>query len=71
MASRKIYIFENFKSYRKKIVNWANEIGNDGSTLSIWTLDGKIFTKTSPEGRPVKISELEDLDYLKILGMKI
>ena len=37
---------------------------NEGLILSVWTMDGKIFIKTSPEGRPTKINELEDLDYL-------
>ena len=64
VASGKIYLFENLTSYRKKIVNRANEMRKDGSILSVWTMDGKIFIKTSPEGRPIKISELEDLDYL-------
>ena len=64
VASGKIYLFENLASYRKKIVNRANEMWKDGSILSVWTLDGKIFIKTSLEGRPIKISELEDLDYL-------
>ena len=66
VASGKIYliVFENLTSYRKKIVNRANEMRKDGSILSVWTMDGKIFIKTSPEGRPIKISELEDLDYL-------
>ena len=57
-------LFENLTSYRKKIVNRANEMRNDDSILSVWTMDGKIFIKTSHEGRPIKISELEDLDYL-------
>ena len=64
VASGRIYLFENLTSYRKKIVNRANEMRNDGSILSVWTMDGKIFIKTSPEGRPIKISELEDVDYL-------
>ena len=63
-ASGKIYLFENLTSYRRKIVNRANEMRNEGLILSVWTMDGKIFIKTSPEGRPTKINELEDLDYL-------
>ena len=31
----------------------------DGLLLSVWTLDGKIFVKTSPEGSPIKINEIE------------
>ena len=64
VASGKIYLFENLTSYRKKIVNRANEMRKDGSILSVWTMDGKIFIKTSPEGRAIKFSKLEDLDYL-------
>ena len=64
VASGKIYLFESLTSYRKKIVNRANEMRNNGLILSVWTMDGKIFIKTSPEGRPTKINELEDLDYL-------
>jgi len=64
VASGKIYLFENLTSYRRKIVNRANEMRNDGLILSVWTMDGKIFIKTSPEGRPTKINELEDLNYL-------
>ena len=29
-------------------------------------MDRKIFIKTSPEDRPTRINELEDLDYLWI-----
>ena len=64
VASGKIYLFENLTSYRKKIVKRANEMRNDGLILSVRTMDGNIFIKTSPEGRPIKINELEDLDYL-------
>ena len=42
----------------------ANEKRRDGELLSVWSLDGTIFVKTSPAGRPIKISELEDLDHL-------
>ena len=41
VASGKIYLFENLTSYRKKIVNRANEMRNDGSILSVWTMDDK------------------------------
>ena len=46
IASGKIYLFENLASYRKKIVNRANEMRNDGLILSVWTMDGKIFRST-------------------------
>lgn len=62
--SEKIFLNENLTSYRRRIVNRANEKRKNGELLSVWSLDGTIFVKTSPEGRPVKISEIEDLEYL-------
>lgn len=53
---------ENLTSYRKKKVNRANEMRRDGLLLNVWTLDDKIYVKTSPEGRPIKINNLEDLE---------
>ena len=62
--SNRIFINENLTSYRRKIMSRANEKRRDGELLSVWSLDGRIFVKTSPDGRPIKISDLEDLDYL-------
>ena len=65
VAGDRILLYEvNPTSYRKKIVNRANEMRRDGLLLSVWTLDGKVYVRTSPEGRPIKISELEDLENL-------
>ena len=64
VASDRIFLNENLTSYRRKIINKANEMRRDGVLISVWSMDGKIFVKTSPEGRPIKIDELEDLDYL-------
>ena len=47
-----------------QIVNRANEMRRDGLLLSVWTLDGKIFVKTSPNGSPIRINELEDLEAI-------
>ena len=44
----------------------ANEKYRDGELLSVWSLDRTIFVKTSPAGKPIKVSELEDLDHLQI-----
>lgn len=63
-GSDRIYINENLTSYRQKIMSRANEKRRDGEVLSAWSMDGKIFVKTSPQGRPIKINELEDLEYL-------
>ena len=63
-AGNRIFLHENLTSYRKKIVNRANELRRDSLLLSVWTLDGKVYVKTSPEGRPIKINDLEDLENL-------
>ena len=63
-AGDRIFLHENLTSYRKKIVNRANEMRRDAVLLSVWTLDGKVYVKTSPEGRPIKINDLEDLESL-------
>ena len=62
--SGKIFLNENLTSYRCQTINRANEKHKNDELFSVWSLDGTIFVKTSPEGRPVKISVLEDFDYL-------
>ena len=58
----RIFLNENLTSYIRKIVNRANIMKKDGLLLSVWTLDGKILVKTSPNGSPIRIHELYDLD---------
>ena len=60
----RIFLNENLTSYRKKIISRANEMRRNEEVLSVWSMDGKIYVKTSPQGTPIKINELEDLDYL-------
>lgn len=62
-AGDRIFLQENLTSYRKKILNCANEMRRDGVLQNVWTLDGKMYVKTLPEGRPIKINDLEDLTY--------
>ena len=63
-AGDRIFLHENLTSYRKKIVSRAKEMRRDGVLLRVWTLAGKIYVKTSPEGRPIKINDLEDPEDL-------
>ena len=64
VQSTRIFINENLTSYRRRIMSKANEKRRDGELLSAWSMDGTIYVKTSPEGRPIKIFELEDLENL-------
>ena len=60
----RIFLNENLTSFRRKIVNRANEMRRDGLLLIVWTLEGKIFVKRSPNGSPIRINELEDLEAI-------
>ena len=60
----RLFINENLTSYRRGLVDAANRKRRDGCIHSIWTMDGKLFVKTSPEGNPVRIFTENDLEYL-------
>ena len=59
-----IFINENLTTYRKELLRKANDKRKDGLVISAWSLDGKIFVKTSPSGIPIRIYEKEDLENL-------
>ena len=50
--------------YRSDMMKFANEKRKDGKILSAWSLDGKIFIKTSPSGRPRQMFSIEDIKEL-------
>ena len=52
---QRIFINENLTAYRRRIVKEANKRRQEGILLSVWTLDGKIYIKTSPDGSSVTI----------------
>ena len=52
LAGQRIFINENLMRYRSDMMKFANEKRKDGKIISAWSLDGKIFIKTSPSGRP-------------------
>ena len=66
-SSNRIFINENLTLHRRNLVRTANERKEDGLLKGVWTVDGKIFVKTSPEGRPIQINSEDDL-LLKCLG---
>ena len=61
---RRIFLNENLTMYRRGLVNEANRRRREGTLFSVWTMDGKIFAKTSPDGTPIRIFSEEDLDNL-------
>ena len=64
VTSDRIFINENLTVNRRKLLKLANDKKADGLVLGVWTVDGKVFVKTSPEGRPIRIYEEADLDNL-------
>ena len=60
----RIFLNENLTAYRRSVVKKANGMRKNGLLVSVWTIDGKIFVKTSPSGSSVRIHCLEDLDNL-------
>ena len=60
----RISISESLTSYRKKIVNEAYKMRREGELLKVWLMDGQIYVKTSPEGRPIRITAMDDLKSL-------
>ena len=64
VQAQRIILNENLTSYRKKIMTRANEMWRNDELLSVWSMDRSIYVKTSPQGKPVRINELQDLDYL-------
>ena len=60
----RIFINENLTGHRRFVMGKANKMRRDGLLLSCWSLDGKIFVKTSPEGTPTRIFSEDDLKNL-------
>ena len=60
----RIFINENLTGHRRHVMGQANKMRRNGLPLSCWSLDGKIFIKTSPEGAPTRIFSDDDLKKL-------
>ena len=60
----RLFINENLTNFRRHLLGRANGMKRDGLLLSAWTIDGKVFVKTSPDGAPVRIFCDADLDEL-------
>ena len=64
VQSTRIFINENLTQYRKGIMKKANKMRKDGMIQSAWSLDGKLYVKTSPSGTSVRIYCEDDLKNL-------
>ena len=59
-----IYINENLTLYHNEMMRLAVEKRHDGKINKVWTIDGKIFIKTTPTGNPQQMFYLEDVKEL-------
>jgi len=64
VQASKIFISENLTAFRRESVGKANARKEELSLLGVWTIDGKVFVKTFPEGRPIRIYSEHDLNNL-------
>ena len=64
VASERIFLNENLTSFRRELLKQANKKRKEGLLVNAWSMDGKIFIKTSPEGRPLKVYDKNDLENL-------
>lgn len=63
-SKARLFINENLTKYRRRLVDSANQRRRDGCIRSVWTMDGKVYVKTSPDGNPTRIFSENDLDAL-------
>ena len=63
-GQQRIFINENLTAFRRRAVEEANKRRREGTLISVCTLDGKIFVKTSPNGSPTRIFCKKDLDNM-------
>ncbi|XP_078383171.1 uncharacterized protein LOC144665747 [Oculina patagonica] len=61
---QRIFINENLTDFRRELFWKANKKKKDNMIISAWTIDGKLFVKTSPDGAPIRIYGEEDLEDL-------
>ena len=64
LASKRLFINENLTPYRRDLMKEANQVRKDGMLSSVWSMDGKMYVKTSLNGASQRIHSQEDLDNL-------
>ena len=60
VQASKIFINEHLMAFRRELVGKANARKEELSLLGVWTIDSKVFVKTSPGGRPIRIYSEHD-----------
>ena len=63
-SQNRIYINENLTTFRRDLLSKALKKRKDKTLSSVWTLDGKIFVKTSSDEEPIRIQSEADLNNI-------
>ena len=65
MGAEKIFISENLTARRAALFKKACDKSRSNKGWWVWTMDGKIFIKTSPDRyNAIRIKTIEDLEKL-------
>ena len=63
-GNQRIFVNENLTRYRGEMMKLAIKKRKDEKILSTWSIDGKIFIKTSPAGRPRQMFSIGEIKEL-------
>ena len=58
----RIFINENLTSRRALLYSKVRKKVKDNPVWNTWTIDGKIFLRKSPTGRPIRIKAEDDIN---------
>ena len=61
-ANGRIFVNENLTQYRQEVLAKARKMKKANKIFRVWTVDGKIFARKTEDSRPVRISEIWELD---------
>ena len=61
-ADGRIFVNKNFTQYRQEVLAKGRKMKKANKIFRVWTVDGKIFVQKTEDSRPVRISEIWELD---------
>ena len=61
-ADGRIFVNKNLTQYRQEVLAKGRKMKKANKIFRVWTVDGKIFVQKTEDSRPVRISEIWELD---------
>ena len=61
-ADGRIFVNKNLTQYRQEVLAKERKMKKANKIFRVWTVDGKIFVQKTEDSRPVRISEIWELD---------